>query len=388
MAEMRAVIGHSDDVDARDAIQAVIEQCQAQLEGEVPKAALLFMSAEYEHQEVLDAIAETWPGVPLIGSTSDGEVSSREGFVMDSVLLTLLCGDIEAHSGVGYDLSLDIPKSVDDALSGLPRGVRPRLALTTFAPSTDAAEVIRQFDQRVPTTTCPLLGGLSGAHRELIRMAEFHGQEVLTDSLPILFLSGDIRASWGIGSGWLPQGRSYEITSSSANIVKEIDGEPAAHVYVKHYGEVSDGKLGGYPVAVSVSGPDGPWELRAVFGTDQEAGELRLAAGVPEGALLRMTEAVVEGVLSGTMHSIREALARFRGQPEVALLFTCAARKWLLGSRAEEEIQTVLQALPGALGSHVDLAGLYVYGEIAPSSANTPSRLHNETCITVLLGAA
>ena len=69
---MRAVIGHSDDVDEEDAIAEVIAQCREALAGEPPKAGMLFMSAEYDHQLVLDAIAEAWPDLPLIGSTSDG----------------------------------------------------------------------------------------------------------------------------------------------------------------------------------------------------------------------------------------------------------------------------------------------------------------------------
>lgn len=385
---MRAIIGHSDDVDSEDAIREVLERCRERLGDDTPKAGLLFMSVDYDHAVVLDAIAEAWPGLPLIGATSDGEVSSDGGFRMDSVLLTLLCGDFEAYAGVGRELSANIDGAVDAALSVLPAGVEPVLALTTFAPSTDAGEVIRQFDARIPTARCPLFGGLSGDHREMARMAEFCGSEVLRDSLPILFLAGNVKASCGIGSGWIPTGPTYTVTKTDGHILQELDGNPALDVYHKYYGPVPDGHLGEYPLAVSTNGRDGPWQLRAVFGTDSETGYVRLAAGVPEGATLRMTEAVAEGVLSGTIHSIQEAIDRFAGQPEVALLFTCAARKWLLGSRAHEEIETVMRSLPAVAGADLGLAGLYVFGEIAPAAEREASSLHNETCVTVLLGAA
>lgn len=66
-------------------------------------------------------------------------------------------------------------------------------------------------------------------------------------------------------------------------------------------------------------------------------------------------------------------------------MFSCAARKWVLGSEAEREMGLVQQALRDG-GIEPVLAGLYVFGEIAPPAAGAPSDFHNETCVTVLLG--
>lgn len=386
---MRAIIGHSDDVETSDAIDDVIRQCRDRLGGGTPKAGLLFMSVDYEHQVVLDAIARAWPGLPVIGASSDGEVSSHAGFTMDSVLLTLLCDDqVDVHLGLGHNLSQDIDAAVAQALGAIPAGETPSLALTTFAPSTDASEVLRAINRRLPGIPCPVVGGLSGDHREFSRMLEFCGTEVLHDSLPILFLTGDITVSWGIGSGWEPIGEFREITRSAGHIIQEIDGAPALDVYKLYYGEVSQGSLGEYPLAVYEDGADAEWSLRAVLGTDAETGEVRLAGGVAPGSRVRMTEVVTDGILSGTMESVRQAAKRYPGkQPELALLFTCAARKWVLGSRAESELDSVLSELPKLGFGELDLAGLYVFGEIAPPQDGGESCLHNETCITVLIGS-
>ncbi|MCB9513867.1 MAG: hypothetical protein H6694_06105 [Candidatus Latescibacteria bacterium] len=118
-----------------------------------------------------------------------------------------------------------------------------------------------------------MVGGLSNDHREFSRMIEFCGTEVLHDSLPILFLTGDITVSWGIGSGWEPIGEFREITRSAGHIIQEIDGAPALDVYKLYYGEVSQGSLGEYPLAVYEDGADAEWSLRAVLGTDAETGE-------------------------------------------------------------------------------------------------------------------
>ena len=131
---MRAAVGHSDDVDTGDAIGAAIAQCAAQLGSVAPRAALLFASTTYDHAAVLGAVADRWPGLPLIGSSTDGEFSSRGGFARDSLLLVLLAGDgFTAQVGLGRELAADPRQAVRDALAGAERS--PTVALTTFAPS-------------------------------------------------------------------------------------------------------------------------------------------------------------------------------------------------------------------------------------------------------------
>jgi hypothetical protein len=39
---LKMAVGHSDDVDAADAIASVIEQCRAALDGLSPQAGILF----------------------------------------------------------------------------------------------------------------------------------------------------------------------------------------------------------------------------------------------------------------------------------------------------------------------------------------------------------
>lgn len=385
---MRAVIGHSDEVDTRDAVEDVLAQCRSQLQGERPKAALVFMSVDYDHHKALAAIRNEWEDLPLVGASSDGEFSSRFGFAMDSILITLLCGDgFEATVGLGRNLSADIEAAVEDAVATGCGSKAPAVALTTFAPSTNASEVIRKLNSRIDLASCPVLGGLSGDHREFSRMKEFCGEEVLSDSLPILFLHGSISVSWGVASGWTPVGREHTVTRSDGHIVHEIDGKPALETYKLHYGEVNDGNLGEYPLAVYSNGMDGPWTLRAAMGSNPETGELRFAGEVPEGDTVRMTEVVPDGILSGTLSSISDALDRFGGtHPQVALLFSCAARKWVLGSKAEDEVKEVQKALQKRKFADLALSGLYVYGEIAPPQNETASAFHNETCVAVLLG--
>lgn len=381
---MQAHIGHSDDPDSVDAIQEVISQIVGKLGDEDPKAGLLFCSVEYDHGDILDAIQARWPGLPLVGASSDGEMSSKLGFREDSVLLTIFSGDeLRVHSGVGRDLSQGIDAAVAAATEGAVE-LKPRLCLTTFAPSTDATAVIGSLGRALGDARCPVLGGLSGDHREFSRTCEFYGGEVLTDSIPVLLIEGELEVSWGIGSGWFPFGDEMTVTKSAGNVVMEINGMAATDVYRERFGEMPPESLGEYPLAL-MDGDD--WNLRAILGRDDTEGALRFAGTVPEGAIVRFTEVLEEGLLSGSEAALISALDRFNGEsPEVALVFTCAARKWVLGSEAERELD-LLKAVAEDRGLvDMALAGLYCFGEIAPMGGGANSGFHNETCVSVVLG--
>lgn len=382
---MNAHIGHSDDPESLDAIQEVIDQIDAKLEGATPKAGLLFCSVEYEHVAILAAIQAKWPGLPLVGASSDGEMSSQLGFCDDSVLLTVFSGDnLRVHTGVGRNISEGIEDAVAEATKGS-EDMTPQLCLTTFAPTTNATEVISALARALGGARCPVLGGLSGDHGEFTRICEFFGSEVLTDSMPILLIEGSVEVSWGLGSGWFPIGEEMTVTKSVGSHVFEIDGVSAEDAYRERYGELPSVSLGEYPLAF-LDGEDN-WSLRAIMGRDDVDGSLRFAGTIPEGAVVRFTEVVEEGLLRGSEDALNSALDAFAGdQPELALVFTCAARKWVLGSEAPKELE-LLRAVANDRGLiDLALAGLYCFGEIAPLGADPDLNFHNETCVSVVLG--
>lgn len=385
LGTMLAHLGHSDDPDSLDAIDEVIEQVASDLGGAQPKAALLFCSVEYDHQILLDRIQERWPGLPLVGGTTDGEFSSSLGFCDDSVMLTVFSGDgLVVRSGLGRNLSGDLDAAVLAAVASAGE-VNPAVCLTSFAPSTDASAVIRGLSKHLPGVKCPVLGGLSGDHREFDQMHEFFGSEVLCDALPILLIEGPVRSSWGVGSGWFPIGDDLIVTSSEGSVVSEIDGRPALAVYQERYGDMPSQSLGEYPLAYMDD--SGAWCLRATHLMDEQAGTLTFAGAIPQGARVRFTLVAEDGLLSGSEESLRRALDTFEGgEPSIALIFSCAARKWVLGSEASKEVDLLKSVLIDQGLTDLVLAGLYCFGEIAPSHGSLANGFHNETCVSVVLG--
>ncbi len=388
---MRLVIAHSNDVDSLDAIRAVVEQCTSQLEGgPAPVAGLLFAGIDYDHSTLLEEIHRTWPDLPIIGGTTDGEFSSRDGFHNDSVALTLFCGqNIEARIGVGKRLSEGVEAAVSRSLVAASAGKSERPVTCLTVPESMTANCTEIVDalQRGLGNHCPVYGGVSGDHRAFGTTYQFANREVLSDAVPLLLFWGDLRVAHGVASGWRPVGPSFRVTRAEGNVVHSINDRAIVEVFSEYWGSAYElGVLGEFPLAVFPNPNDTEnFYLRAVFAIDPEQGTATFGATVPEGATVRLAEVLRDGLLDGSKRAMANALEEFgSGKPTGGLVFSCAARKWLLGTRVSEEVKV----LDAALGDQdIPIAGFYAFGEIAPLPAGGRAFYHNETCVAVLFGS-
>lgn len=385
---MKMVIGHSDEIGSHDAVASILEQCKEGLLGQLPAAGLLFAGIGYEHGLILAAIQDAWPGLPLIGCTTDGEFSSLQGYSNDSLVLTLFYGSgIEAGVGLGQNIGSGLKEATEIAVDQA-RGLRtdePDFCLTTPESMTANCTDIVDSLQAALGRACPIVGGVSGDHRQFGTTYQFAGREVFSDSLPILLLWGEVQVSFGVASGWRPIGPTYNVTQSEGNVVYTINDRPVLEVFADYWGKAEDlGVLGEFPLAVFPDPADAEkFYLRAVFSTDHEAGSATFGATVPQGSTVRMSIVLRDGILDGSRKAMKMALASFQGKPQGALVFSCAARKWLLGTRTELELAALISALDN---DKIPLAGFYAFGEISPLRPKGSTFYHNETCIVVLFG--
>jgi len=138
------------------------------------------------------------------------------------------------------------------------------------------------------------------------------------------------------------------------------------------------------PLAVFETPESERFYLRTPVAYDAVSGRVTFFGAVPEGATVQITVAAPDEIFNGATASIADALATFPagGTPEAALLYSCATRRYLLGTRAGREIELIRDAL----GPAVPIAGLYCMGEIAPMTPAGPALFHNATMVSVLLG--
>src|SRR5436190_20355968 len=110
---MKACVVHSQDVDSVDAVAELIAGAKAALGESLPRVAMLFAGIDHDFAIVLEQINDQWPGIALIGCSTDGEMSSHILFAEDSLVLVLLSGDeFHAVSGVARSVSTDVAGSI------------------------------------------------------------------------------------------------------------------------------------------------------------------------------------------------------------------------------------------------------------------------------------
>ena len=172
------------------------------------------------------------------------------------------------------------------------------------------------------------------------------------------------------------------VTRSAYGAIHEVDGLPAID-FVARYLDVTGPATYGNPLSVREVGTDESY-LRAIQGSDPTTGSVLLAGSIPVGASVQLTTADIDQILSGTRDALVRAAAAFPAgsTPEAGLIFSCAVRKFLLGSRTRVEGEMA----QSELGAGFPFAGMYCFGEIGPVRGAANSRYLNETFVTLLLG--
>jgi hypothetical protein len=392
---MQAVVIHSQDVDSVDAVAELIAGAKVELGASLPRVAMLFAGIDHDFATVLEQINAQWPGIALIGCTTDGEMSSHVLFAEDSLALVLLSGNnFSAVSGVARSVSTDVAESirasVNDAVQRLAgrggNGGAPSLCITMPDGLTVSGSAALNALRAALGDAVPIFGGTAGDQWRFKGTKQFHGTEVLSDSVPFLLFGEGVVFSFGVDTGWRPIGREGRVTEVDGHVVRAIDGRPATEFYREFLGNVDITHLTEYPLAVTADDGRG-FYLRAPGRTDEATGCIHFLGDVPDGARVHITTTNRDQILDATRTSFQHALNDFpkssgvEGKPALALCISCAGRKQILGSRTQEEARIVNELLAG-----VPAAGFYGYGEIARLGEDGISHYHNETFTTLLLG--
>lgn len=366
----------------------MLSQCRAQLGGMKPSAGILLCSIDLDHELMLRGIRAEWPNLPLIGCTTDGEMSSVLGFRDDSAVLVLFVSDVvEFVAAIGKNVSRDPTGTCADTVRAARAQAKQPPALCVALPeslTTSGVRLVEALRQALGPDV-PVVGGTAGDAHRLKATLQFCGDEVCSDAVPVLLFCGPLVHSISSSSGWRAVGAPGVVTRSDGPVVYEIDGQPALAFYRRLLGPA--GKVSPEcPLAV-MDAAGHVEHLRASAGVfDEATGAITFYADIPEGRTVQLTMADRGQILEGCASSIARALEHYPPgkTPEAGLFFSCASRKLLLGTRTREECEVI----GSILGKQVPLIGFYTYGEIGPGSddGSTGSTFHNEAFISVLLG--
>ncbi len=380
---MKLIVCHSLDPDTAEAARELIEAARVQLRERRPAAGMLYVAMDIDHNLLAGLLREAFPELVIIGCSTDGEISSTCGFHEDSTILILFASErITIRAGLGRHASADPDAAARAAIemARQPGDPPPRLCIALPDGLSVSGSVITDALQEVLGVGVPLVGGTAGDQRQFSACRMLFGGELLEDAVVLLLFSGPLQIGVGVDSGWSPIGQTSRVTASQNNIVSRIGEQTALAFYQSYIGRhvIPDPE---YPLALHDPDRAG-FSLRAPLIVDEASGTIQFAGDVPVGSIIQITEASHEDILDACAQSVRAAFRDLGPHtPDGALVFSCAARRMVLGTQTTRELKT----LQANADTELPIAGFYTYGEIAALRRGEPARFHNETFVTLLL---
>jgi hypothetical protein len=358
-----------------------------------PNMLWVFGAINYDQQKLLDGIIAAVPDVPVIGCTTDGEICSR-GLSINSVVVMAMASDtIRFHTAYVENISKDSYAAGSQIGKAFQEVGSRYIQVFSDGLSGNADQIIQGIKDHMGDDI-KIAGGTAGDGGDFKRTFQYHGSQVLTDSIVAVAFQGQFGLGTGTACGWFPVGIAKKVTRAVGNTVYELDGQPALQAYERFLGKHAE-RLPAvgveYPLGLLDSGRDPGEEdyflCRATMGVDRDAGAIIFAGNVPEGSFVKMTIGNDGDIIRAARHAAQSAMSRLKKndpalKPQVAFLYSCMARKIVLGTRTNEEIMAVKEAV----GKRVPIIGFYTYGEYCPIGECENSCFHNETATLTIIG--
>lgn len=218
-----------------------------------------------------------------------------------------------------------------------------------------------------------LSGGLAGDGDRFTRTWVYYNGRQGDDCVAAFAVIGEhVKFQHGSQGGWDGFGPLRTITRSDANVLYELDGQPALALYKTYLGDRAKDLPGAallFPL--TVSSPDGHSKVvRTILAVDEDDQSMTFAGDVPQGWTARLMWTTVESLMEGASEAGEDAAQPGSG---LAVAVSCVGRRLVLGYRTDEEVECVLEAV----GTDTPLVGFYSYGEITP--VDGLCQLHNQT---------
>ena len=366
-----------------------------------PDALLVFASPRFNHQKLIDGIVSVTKKTPLVGGTTAGEIFGKVLNQGSVVVIALNSGNIRFIEGIakevrknekyaGICLGRDILKK-----AGKYKKIAKSLILLPDGLAGDGLSLITGVKD-VLGEDFEIVGGALGDDSNFKKTYQYYNGKVYCDSVVGLLICGDFRTATGVGSGWESIGPRFKCTKAKGNIVYKFGNKKALDAYEEYLGVERSSKLPAigleYPMGMiddkaEIDGNE-YFQIRCPLAINSKLGSITFAAAIPEGKEVTLTYSSRNSIINGSRLSAMQAKKTLgsKSKPLIILMFSCVARKIVLGRRTNEEINAVKRIL----GKDAPIIGFYTYGEIGPIDKRVPllksARWHNETIVIWVLG--
>ena len=391
---IKAGVGRSNNPDATKAGAEAAKEALTEA-GNKANLIIVFSTVAYDQEKMLEGVRSVSKEIPLAGCSDFGEITTEGPVSKHVAVMALNTPDIEWTIGIGKGTDKDSFKAGKEAAKEVKKKAKAPLSLFTMfldGLAENGAAAVRGV-QEVFGKNFPIMGGSAGDDFLFQKTYQYYNDQVLTNAMVGIGLSGKFSFGVGVRHGWEPIGLPMKVTKAIGGKLIEVNNRPALSIYEDYFGKKAEELIKEpiarmaytYPLGMSVEGS--PELLIRDVVIANEKGEITCAAEIPEGSEIRLMLGDYEKAIQAAKEAAENALAQLKGtKPKAIFVFNCVARHKLLGARIGEEIA----AIQNVLGKEVPLIGFYTYGEQAPLGGvlgpECFSVFHNETMASMVLG--
>lgn len=365
-----------------------VERILAEWKG-AAKLAIVALPNGIKHEDYLAALEDA-ARIPVVGATTGGASFTERGFSRTGITCAFLGGDdVEVSCAAARDLRADPVKSLRAAMSETdeagPRSGQPSsVLLFADAFACDGEEIVASLRQSIAPHT-RVFGGTAGDGWTFEGGPVFLGRKALTDAAVLVRMSHRQRINVDVLHGFraADKGREFTVTDIDRNVLKTLDGQPAARVYEEELQRLglrtaSEGLL--QSMAKHALGAKTPFgealKIRSPLGVRAD-GSVVLTSGLSKGQVVRVVSAASDALIQAAKSLSTKVLGPLE-EVSGALVFDSASRLRLLGERYREEVR----AFMAPTGHMHPLFGTTCYGEFAKFGGSVQG-FHNTSAVMV-----
>lgn len=364
---------------------------------------LVFATADYNHEKLLEGIRSVTGDAPLSGCSASGIITQSgpcgEGVYTESGLvigqsntgvMVFSSDKIKFHNVNAKGLMNNSEKAGEKIGENI-RSLNVKPLVLIMMPDgllNNSNALFAGIDKQLkePLVYC---GGGASENLDAYKTYQFHNDKVFSDSASCFFISGDVEIATAVNHGCVPIGTEKTITRAESNRVYEISDESTWSFFKSYLPDDTveyTSEIGG-ALCLLEKLPD---EYITEYNTHiarnptikHSDDSMQMAAEIKTGAKVHMGRRDPDKISlnAGTMAERLKSILGDRS-PIAVLHFDCAARgKLCFGNEAKEKGIDVIQDV---LGKDIPWLGLYSYGEIGPISGK--NYFHNGTASICVL---
>jgi hypothetical protein len=336
-----------------DAYRAGVEACTVALSGlsfRAPSVLFVFASVTFDQDKLIEGVAETAPGILIVGCSTAGEISGEGLSTEKSVVIMAIASDQIKFWGAVGNHTLWNPKQAGEEVANTleynSHGYMNSALLFLDIISGNGDATLSGVLERLGNNF-PVYGGAAGDDMLFFHTYQYLGNKVYSGSVVGVGISGDYHSAGVVTHGFLPIGISRKATRSEGTTLHEL-----------HEG-LLPAIAASYPLGFFLP-ESNDVVLRTPVFVDQK-GAMTFTSAIPEGADIRLMISDIELGLEVAERVAKEAMQKLEGRvPKAAIIINSVARKKIFGTRADEEIQVIQRII----GRDVPIVGFYSYAQI------------------------